>query len=126
MSLLYCGAAFCRVDIRRSLPILSALLFNGVVLGSPADWDNTELSSFTVLVTLYSPVASAEWASEKISDISEHDRKMIAMAHEDALSFVASEGGIHGVLLERAFEVLRTHGVKGENVELARMIAAEA
>ncbi|WP_160018144.1 DUF2388 domain-containing protein [Pseudomonas sp. 8O] len=83
------------------------LFFNGVALGSPGNWDNKGLSTLTVIGTLYSPVTSVEWTSDKTSDISTLDRKVIAKAHEDALSFVASDGGIHGALLEQAFKVLR-------------------
>lgn len=124
VSLFYAGTVVCQRDVRWSLLML-LIFFNGVALGSPGNWDNKGLSTLTVIGTSYSPVTSVEWTSDKTSDISALDRKIIAMAHEDALSYVASDGEIHGALLEQAFKVLRAHGVRGEDIDVAKMIAAE-
>lgn len=100
--------------------------FHGLALGSPGNWDEKGLTTLTTVGTLYSPVASVEWSSDKTSDISRHDRKIILLALDDALAFVASSGEVRGAMLEQALGLLRGIGVKGQDVHLATMIIASA
>lgn len=53
-----------------------------------------------------------------------HDRKLIVAAQDDADSFVASNGAIHGPFLEAAMQQVRTDnpGLKASDMELANAI----
>jgi uncharacterized protein (TIGR02448 family) len=53
-----------------------------------------------------------------------HDRKLIVAALDDADSFVASDGAIHGPFLEAAMQQVRTDnpGLKATDMELANAI----
>ncbi|MBD9678383.1 DUF2388 domain-containing protein [Pseudomonas sp. PDM18] len=108
-----------------NLQALVALFFafyHGFSLGSPGNWDEKSLATLSTLGTFYSPIASVEWSSRKTSDISSDDRKVILLSHDDALVFVASDGGLRGALLEQAIRLLRNVGIKGSDMELAEAI----
>jgi uncharacterized protein (TIGR02448 family) len=91
-------------------------------MGSPNIPDEKFLSTLSTIGTLYSPATSVEWSSEKTSDISSDDRKIILMAYDDALAFVASNGRIRGALLERAMMALRDIGVDELDMDIATML----
>ena len=71
----------------------------------------------TVIVSTSGPTLITSDASGLLDDL----KKEIVAAKEDAVAFVATEGNLRGVRLQRAFEVLRSQnpGLSVSDMDLA-------
>jgi uncharacterized protein (TIGR02448 family) len=71
--------------------------------------------------------AGGSSASSASSDSSSGNDKVVLAAHDDAASFVASDGAIRGAQLEAALRHLREHApqaAQASDIELAKAILA--
>ncbi|VVO15203.1 DUF2388 domain-containing protein [Pseudomonas fluorescens] len=84
-------------------PLIVATL--GLLLLADVTQAQTLVATSNIIIRAFE--RSIDFTSDTTSSI--RDSKVVREAHDDAASFVASEGDIRGAHLEAAFDSLRSH-----------------
>jgi uncharacterized protein (TIGR02448 family) len=82
-------------------PLIAATL--GLLLLADVAQAQTLVATSNIIVRAFG--RTIDFTSDTTTSI--RDSKIVRAAHDDAASFVASDGGIRGVQLEAAFDTLR-------------------